>query len=271
MIDPKGLAFHSKIRLRRFLFLGLLLFSLASCIGHQPKTIIDLTYPFDNETVYWPNNKPFQWNKLKWGKNATGHWYASAAFSASEHGGTHLDAPIHFAEQGRTIDQIPLEELVGPAIVIDVRTQVQDNPDYELQVEDVQAWEMEHGQIPKKSLVLLFTGWGAYWPERTRYLGSSTPEDAATLHFPGYSAQSIQFLVSQRGIRGIGIDTASIDPGRSKEFPAHRVLSEANLYALENVAALDQLPAKGALVTALPMKISGGSGGPVRIFATIPK
>ena len=256
-------------RLKLFLG-GLLFWSLSSCIAHTPTTLIDLTYPFDDQTVYWPNNKPFQWKKLQWGKNASGHWYASGAFSASEHGGTHLDAPVHFAEQGRSVDQIPVEELIGPAIVIDVRPQVEGNPDYELQVEDVQTWETEHGPIQKDSLVLLFTGWGKYWPERTRYLGSPTPEDSTTLHFPGYSAQSIQFLVSQRGIRGVGIDTASIDPGRSKDFPAHRVLSEANLYALENVAALDKLPPNGAIVTALPIKIRGGSGGPARIFATIP-
>ena len=255
--------------MKQFL-LSLLFLSLASCIGHQPATIIDLTYPFDDKTVYWPNNQSFQWEKIKWGKNASGHWYASGAFSASEHGGTHLDAPIHFAEQGRSVDQIPLDQLIGPAIVIDVRPQAGKNSDYELQIDDVQAWETEHGPIPKDSLVLLRTGWGAFWPERTRYLGSATPEDPTTLHFPGFSAESIQFLVSQRGIRGVGIDTASIDPGRSKDFPAHRILNEANLYALENVAALDKLPEKGAIVTALPIKIRGGSGGPVRIFATIP-
>jgi len=270
MIGSMGLSSLSNVQRMKLIFLGLLLWSSASCIGHNSTTIIDLTYPFDDQTIYWPNNKPFQWEKLRWGKNASGHWYASGAFSASEHGGTHLDAPIHFAEQGRSVDQIPLEQLIGPAIVIDVRPQVQENPDYELQVEDVQAWESEHGQIPKESLVLLLTGWGTFWPERSRYLGSPTPEDPLTLHFPGYSAQSIQFLVSQRGIRGVGIDTASIDPGRSKDFPAHRILNEANLYALENVAALDKLPAKGVTVTALPIKIRGGSGGPVRILATIP-
>jgi len=270
MIESRSLSSLSDLQPLKLIVFGLLIWSSASCAPHHPTTIIDLTYAFDDQTVYWPNNKPFQWEKIKWGKNASGHWYASGAFSASEHGGTHLDAPVHFAEQGRSVDQIPVEELIGPAIVIDVRPQVEGNPDFELQVEDVQAWETEHGQIPKESLVLLFTGWGKYWPERRHYLGSPTPEDPTTLHFPGYSSHSIQFLVSQRGIRGVGIDTASIDPGRSKNFLAHRVLNEANLYALENVAALDKLPPTGAVVTALPIKIRGGSGGPVRIFATIP-
>ena len=247
-----------------------LFFSLIACSGQTSSTVIDLTYPFDDQTIYWPNAKPFQWEKSSWGTNASGHWYAAGAFSASEHGGTHLDAPIHFAEEGKSVDQIPLDQLIGPAIVIDIRPQAQANPDYELQVKDVQAWETEHGLISSGTLVLLFTGWGESWPDKSRYLGSPTPEDRTTLHFPGYSAESIHFLVTERGIRGVGIDTASIDPGHSKDFPVHRILGEANLYGLENVAALDQLPPRGAFVTALPLKIRGGSGGPVRIMATIP-
>lgn len=248
----------------------LLCWALTSCASHAPSKIIDLTYPFDDQTIYWPNAKPFQWEKSSWGFNASGHWYAAGAFSASEHGGTHLDAPIHFAEHGKSIDEIPLKQLIGPAIVIDIRPQAQANRDYELQVEDVKAWEAEHGLISKGTLVLLYTGWGNFWPDKSRYLGSPTPEDRTTLHFPGYSADSVRFLVAERGIRGVGIDTASIDPGRSKDFPVHRILGEANLYGLENIAALDQLPPRGATVTALPLKIRGGSGGPVRIMAALP-
>ena len=247
-----------------------LFYSLVACAGQTPSKVIDLTYPFDDQTIYWPNAKPFQWKKSSWGINASGHWYAAGEFSASEHGGTHLDAPIHFSENGKSVDQIPLDQLTGPAIVIDIRPQARANPDYELQVTDVQAWETEHGLIPKGTLVLLYTGWGEFWPDKSSYLGSPTPEDPTTLHFPSYSAESIQFLVNKRRIRGIGIDTASIDPGHSKDFPVHRILGEANLYGLENVADLDQLPPRGAVVTALPLKIRGGSGGPVRIMATIP-
>ena len=253
-----------------FVVLLLLGWLSASCLGPTPSKVIDLTYPFDDKTIYWPNNKPFQWEKIRWGTNASGHWYASGAFSASEHGGTHLDAPIHFAETGKTLDQIPLEKLIGPAIVIDISAQAHINPDYELQMEDVQAWEAEHGPIAPGTLVLLRTGWGRYWSDKTRYLGSSKTEDYTTFHFPGYSAASVRFLLSERGIRGIGIDTASIDAGHSTDFPVHRIVGEANVYGLENVAALDQLPPRGAHVTALPIKIRGGSGGPVRIMATIP-
>ena len=243
---------------------------LTACVGPTQKKLVDLTYPFDEHTVYWPNNKPFQWEKTKWGVSTGGYWYASASFSASEHGGTHLDAPIHFAELGRSVDEIPLDQLTGPAVVIDLRERCKENADYEVQIEDVRAWETEHGQIPEKTLVLILTGWGAYWPDKSRYLGTTTLDDPTTMHFPGYSAKVVDFLVVQRGIRGIGIDTASIDPGQSRDFQAHRILNGANLYALENVAELDQLPPKGAIVTALPIKTRGGTGGPVRIMATVP-
>ena len=235
-----------------------------------PGTIIDLTYPFDEHTVYWPTNEPFHWKKTSWGPTQKGYWYASAVYSASEHGGTHLDAPIHFAESGWSVDEIPLAHLTGEAIVLDFRSQVDSNPDYTLQVDDITQWESSYGPIPPKAVVLLFTGFGQYWPDKSRYLGSSTPEDPMTLHFPGFSADAITFLLHKREILGIGIDTASIDPGQSRDFPVHQILGRANRYALENVAHLGLLPPRGARMTALPMKIQGGTGAPVRIIATLP-
>ncbi|MBI3604042.1 MAG: cyclase family protein [Nitrospirae bacterium] len=241
-----------------------------ACAPTRPPTLIDLTHDFSRETVYWPNNKHFQWEKTDWGTTPAGYWYASANFSASEHGGTHIDAPIHFGRDRRTVDQIPLERLTGPAIVIDVRSQCAANPDYELTAADLLAWESIYGRIQADALVLMYSGWGQRWPDPPRYLGSETPDDPRTLHFPGFSREAAEFLVTQRSVRGVGIDTASIDPGRSRDFPAHRVLNGADVYALENVAALEQLPPKGATVWSLPIKIKGGTGGPVRIVAVLP-
>jgi kynurenine formamidase len=242
----------------------------AACAAGLPPTALDLTYAFDQETVYWPKNKPFQWEKTDWGMTTGGYWYASATYAASEHGGTHMDAPIHFGDRKSTVDQIPVSRLIGPAMVVDVRPQCAADPDYELTVQDLQSWELRHGRIPGGALVLMLTGWGRHWPDRTRYLGSATPDAADTLHFPGFSRAAADFLVSQRAVRGVGIDTASIDPGRSRDFPAHRVVNGADVYALENVASLDRLPPTGAVVIALPMKIRGGTGGPVRIIALLP-
>jgi kynurenine formamidase len=154
--------------------------------------------------------------------------------------------------------------------VLNIRSQVNSNPDYTLQIDDIAQWEISYGRIPPKAVILLVTGFGQYWPEKSRYLGSSTPEDPTTLHFPGFSADAITFLLTKREILGIGIDTASIDAGQSRDFPVHQILGQANRYALENVAHLDLLPPRGARITALPMKIRGGTGGPARIIATLP-
>ncbi|WP_454063520.1 cyclase family protein [Candidatus Nitrospira salsa] len=241
----------------------------ASCASQATK-IVDLTYAFDEHTVYWPNNASFQREDTAHGLNAQGKWYASGQFSASEHGGTHIDAPNHFASSGMSVDAIPITRLFGQAIVIDIEEQCINNPDYTLTIADIQEWEEQFGRIEAKTLVLLRTGWGKFWPETIRYLGSPTPDDPTTLHFPGFSGEAIKFLVHQRHIRGVGIDTASIDAGQSRDFAAHRVLSEANRYALENVASLQDIPPRGATVYALPMKIKHGTGGPVRILAIIP-
>jgi kynurenine formamidase len=160
---------------------------------------------------------------------------------------------------------------VAPAVVIDVSPQAAANPDYTLTPEDVRAWEAEHGAVPAGAIVLLRTGWGERWPDRLRYFGDDTPGDASNLHFPSYGEAAAQLLVGERGVGVLGVDTASIDPGSSKTFPVHQVAAAANVAGLENVAHLERLPATGAWVMALPMKIRGGSGGPVRIVAWVPR
>jgi len=259
--------------------LNLLVLALATFIGISnaqvqysshidTSKLVDLTYSFDQQTVYWPTAQPFRWEKETWGDTPTG-WYAAARFSSSEHGGTHLDSPIHFAAGKQTVDQIPADRLVGPAIVIDIMSKCDRNPDYLLSPADIQAYEKSNGPIPPDSIVLIRTGWGRFWPDRKRYLGTDKPGDVANLHFPGISPEAARFLRDRR-IRAVGIDTASIDYGQSKDFRTHRILAEANVYGLENVANLDKLPAKGATLIALPMKIAGGSGAPVRIIALLP-
>ena len=252
--------------------LTLLLFSTAmpALAGIDETKLVDLTYPLDEQTVFWPTNKPFTWEKAAWGRTPKGYWYASADFSMSEHGGTHIDAPIHFAEGLLAVDEIPLQKLIAPAVVIDVRQSVAENRDYRLSRKDLERWESRYGQIQQGAVVLMLTGWGAGWPDKSRYLGSATPSDPKTLHFPGFSKEAAEFLVKERHIDGIGIDTPSIDYGPSQDFIVHQVINGANLYGLENVADLDKLPPKGAILLALPIKIKGGTGGPVRIIAVLP-
>ena len=231
---------------------------------------VDLTYDFDERTIYWPTDAPFRWRKTKWGPAPDGSWYASATYSASEHGGTHLDSPVHFAEGGLTADAIPLAKLIGPAVVIDVTKACAADRDYRLAVADVAAWERAHGRIPDGAIVAVRTGWGKTWPDKASYLGDATPGDVAHLHFPGISREAAEFLARERKVSGVGIDTASLDHGPSRDFLAHRALTAAGLYGLENLAHLERLPEAGATLIALPMKIKGGSGGPTRVIAILP-
>lgn len=258
--------------LQSIICLTLLLFVNAtpSWAGIDENKLVDLTYPLDAQNVFWPTNKPFTWEKSFWGRTAQGYWYASAEFSMSEHGGTHIDAPIHFSEGQQAVDEIPLHKLIAPAIVIDVRPAVAENRDHRLSKQDLDRWESRHGLIPQGAVVLMLTGWGQAWPDKSRYLGSLTPTDPKTLHFPGFSKEAAEFLVKERQVDGIGIDTPSIDYGPSQDFIVHQIINGANCYGLENVAHLEKLPPKGAILLALPIKIKGGTGGPVRIIAVLP-
>ena len=254
---------------RSLLLAFLLCASAALATDLEHSKIIDLTYPFNEQTIYWPTAKSFQHEKVSWGKAPGGYFYSSANYCASEHGGTHLDAPIHFSEKGWTSDQIPIDRFVGPAFVIDISAQCVSNPDYTLSVQDIMAWEKKHGKIPTNSIVLLRTGWGKFWPDKKKYLGDDRPGETSNLHFPSFSKESAEFLVQQRKVKGVGIDTASIDPGTSKDFIAHQIFTGANVYGLENVAHLEEVPEKGATLIAMPMKIENGTGGPVRIIAVL--
>ena len=234
--------------------------------------IIDLTHPFDQHTIYWPTSpSSFRFTRLSYGKTDAGYFYAANSFCTPEHGGTHIDAPIHFAEGRWTVDQIPVRQLIGPGVVIDVSHQASINPDYRLSMEDVRRWEVAHGMMPRDAIVLLRTGWGTRWADRKGYLGDDTPGDASHLHFPSYGKDAAEFLVKERKVAALGVDTASIDYGQSKDFIVHQIAGEANVPGLENLANLEDLPELGAWIIALPIKIAGGSGGPLRIVALIPR
>jgi kynurenine formamidase len=233
---------------------------------------VDLTHAFSESTIYWPTDTAgFQLEELAFGPTEGGWFYASYQFSSAEHGGTHLDAPVHFAEGRRTTDQIPLSGLIGPATVVDVTAHV--TRDYLVSVGDLTAWEATHGAIPDGAILLIRTGWADRWNDRTAYLGTDLTGEAAVaqLHFPGISADAAQWLVDNREIVAVGIDTPSIDRGQSADFRAHVIFYAENIVGFENVANLAALPAVGSYVVALPMKIEGGSGGPLRIVAFVPQ
>jgi kynurenine formamidase len=233
--------------------------------------IVDLTHTFDAKTPYWPTAaRGFELTTVHEGKTDAGYFYSAFSFCAPEHGGTHLDAPFHFAEGARAADAVPLRQLMAPAAVIDVTSQAAKDPDYRLIVADVQAFEATNGRIAPGTIVLLRTGWSARWPDKKRYLGDDKPGDASGLHFPAYGREAAELLVRERKVGVLGVDSASVDHGPSRDFIVHQIGAAAGVPNLENLAALDALPARGAWVIALPMKIGGGSGAPVRAVALVP-
>ena len=232
--------------------------------------IVDLTYTFDSTTIYWPTEKPMVHQRERHGMTPAGYFYASAKFAAPEHGGTHMDAPIHFSQGGATVDQIPLSGCVGPAAVIDFSARAAKDRDTTLAVEDISHYEAAYGRIPDGAIVVARSGWGKLWPDKKRYLGTDKPGDVAGLHFPGLSLEAIGFLLRNRKVAALAIDTPSMDPGISKDFPVHRLWLGANKPGFENLANADKLPPRGATLFCIPMKIGDGTGAPTRIFALLP-
>lgn len=258
----------------RCLHLLLLIVFVVPVMAQRPSAfpsgrMVDLTYPFDENTIYWPTAQPFKLETDFEGMTDKGYFYSAYRYSAAEHGGTHLDSPVHFAKGRYTVDQIPLQQLMGTAIIIDVTSQCATNPDYQVSVADFQNWERRNGRIKTGTIVFLRTGFGKYYPDRKRYLGTEERGAGAVakLHFPGLDPAAARWLTQNRSIKAIGLDTPSIDYGQSTLFESHRILFEKNIPAFENVANLDQLPLKGFSVIALPMLIKSGSGGPLRIVA----
>ena len=257
----------------------LLVLILLSCpyfLGQDPfkdGQWVDLSYDLSSETIYWPTANVFSLKSEFKGQTEKGYFYSANQFCASEHGGTHIDAPIHFAEGKQTVDQIPIQNLMGPCIVIDVSEKAAKNRDYQVGIVDFENWESVNGKIPDRGIVMLRTGFGKYWPDRVAYMGTDQlgPEAVAKLHFPGLDPLAASWLVTNRNVAMIGLDTPSIDFGQSTHFESHQILFKDNVAALENVANLEQLPVVGSYLMALPIKIKGGSGGPTRIVAWIPE
>ena len=234
-------------------------------------TVVDLSHEYSDSAIFWPTAEIFRLEKVADGITPQGYYYAANNFESAEHGGTHVDAPVHFAEGKWSVDQIPLEQLIGDAAVVDVSSKSATQPDYQVTVADLEAWEKAHGSL-SGTIVLIRTDYSKRWPDAARYLGTAERGEGAVakLHFPGLHPDAARWLASNRTLKAVGIDTASIDYGQSTLFETHRVLYERNIPGLENLTNLDRLPARGSRIVALPMKIKGGSGAPLRAIATVP-
>lgn len=228
--------------------------------------IVDLSWPLNADSAFWPGEgyEPFKLRDLATLEKDGVH---SKAFSSPEHLGTHLDAPNHFEAGRRSVDQLPSESLFAPGVVIDVSGPASADADYQVSVEDIRRFEREHGEIPRGAIVLAYTGWSRFWKLPVRYQNRDV---RGQLHFPGFADDAVELLIRERDVRGVGIDTLSVDPGNSRDFPVHHRLGKADRYGLENLAALERLPAQGFTLFVAPMKIETGTGGPARVFAILP-
>jgi kynurenine formamidase len=249
---------------------------LAACTTEQPvdglaslfaddMTVVDLTHSVSAEAPYWPGSdtSPFVHDTLSAHDDGAP---SMAAYAVPEHFGTHFDAPVHGGMGLASVDRVPPSDLFGPAVVIDVTSQAEADEDYALTADDIHAWEATHGEIPPGAIVLMRSGWPARWTQGDAYYNRG--EDGR-LHFPGFSEEAAQFLVDERDIAGVGVDTGSVDPGNARGFPAHGVVNGSGRFHLENLADMSALPESGAYLIVAPIKIEGGSGGQVRVFAVV--
>jgi kynurenine formamidase len=237
--------------------------SLLSGISSGKTRVLDLSYAINDKLVPWPGDEKVFEAKV----NATveKNGYFTRSFWMLEHYGTHLDAPIHFPPGKETVDQIPTKQFFGPAVVLDVRAEAAKDPDYRLPAGRVEEWEQKHGRISEGSIVLLRTGWASRWPDAQKYRNQDAQ---GKMHFPGFSVEAAKLLISRK-VSGIGCDTLSADYGASEDFAVHHLVLGAGLYHLENLADLSEVPEAGAFLVVAPIKLEGGSGGAVRVFALI--
>lgn len=244
--------------------------NLALAGAVETSKVIDLTYSLNREMIYWPTDKPLHHEFENFGMTDDGYFYSSGNYSAPEHCGTHMDAPVHFNQNGIYADQVPLTSCIGPAAVIDFSTRAANDRDAMLTLDDIKAYEDQYGPIPEGAIVVARSGWGKFWPDKKLYLGTDKRGDVAGLGFPGYSPEAVEWLKRNRDLAAIAIDTASLDPGISKDFKVHQIWLGSNKPGFENLANADKLPPKGATIFCIPMKLGKGTGGPIRAFAVLP-
>jgi kynurenine formamidase len=244
--------------------------ALARMPGINTAKILDLTHTLDQTTIFWPTESGFKFHYEHYGMTPGRYFYSSGYFDSPEHGGTHMDAPLHFNRNGEPVNQVPLDHMIGPAAVIDFTARAATDPNATLSVADIRKYEAAYGRIPDGAIVVARSGWGKFWPNHKLYMGTDKPGDVAGLRFPGFSAAAVSFLLKNRNVVAIAIDTASMDPGISKDFPVHRLWLGANRPGFENLANADKLPPAGAIIFCAPIKIGGGTRAPARIFALLP-
>jgi kynurenine formamidase len=225
--------------------------------------VVDLTHRVHEGMPVWPGGVPFA-------KTVIADYdggYRAHKLELGENAGTHLDAPSHVVAGQRSLHEIPLEELVAPLVVIDVRAKTERSPDYAVPGSDIVDWEAIFGPVPVGSVVVFYTGWAEKFEDPAAYLNQ---DGEGVMHFPGLSAEAAELLV-ERDVVGVGIDTLSIDPGTSSDLAAHRIILGAGKYQLENLAGLGRLPEVGATIIVGVLPLLDGTQAPARVIALVPE
>ncbi len=222
---------------------------------------VDLTHTLTPEFPRWPGYSPFE---VQNSHTYARHGFFANAWHVHEHSGTHVDAPLHFSAKGSSAAEIRAGALVTPAVVIDIRSRARRDPDAEVRVEDIKAWERKHGRMPRGAAVMMWSGWENRVGDQQAFLNI---DSKGVMHFPGFSPEAAEFLVKERSVVGIGVDTISLDHGPSTDFGAHFAVLPTNRWGVENLANLGKIPPRGATLFVGVPRVQGASGGPARVVA----
>jgi kynurenine formamidase len=225
------------------------------------RNVVDLTHVLGTQFPLFPGAAPF---RIQQAVSHDKDGYYGSILTYWEHSGTHMDAPVHFAPNGLFVDQLRIENLVVPAVVINMTEKVRRDPDAVVTPDDIRAWERRYGRIPDNAAVLMASGWGARAGSVEAFRNT---DSSGVMHFPGFGKEAIDFLLTERRIAGIGVDTLSLDHGPSTTFAVHYTILPTNRWGLENLANLESIPPSGATLFVGAPKIASGSGGPTRVMA----
>lgn len=226
--------------------------------------ILDLSHKIHPQIPLWAGDPAVEFQPVT---SLASDGYYLRQFSMGEHSGTHINAPNSFDPEGKGIDRYPPEALVLPAIAINIQTQAEANPDYQLTIDAVLAWEKQYGQIAPDHLVLLYSGWQDRWPDPQRFLNA---DRQGKMHFPGFAGETTKFLITERAIAGVGIDTHGVDSGLDENLTTNRLILQQSGIVLENLTNLHQLPPTGTTIVIGRLPLQGGSGSPAAVFAFLP-
>jgi kynurenine formamidase len=230
----------------------------------RPRNVVDLTHTLDDGFPFIPVpgiTFPFERTVIA---ALAEHGVAAGKWQIHEHLGTQIDAPSHFAAGGKSLEAVPVQDLVAPLAIVDIRARAARDPDAAVGVDDILAWERRHGPLPPRAAVFMLSGWEGRVGKAEAFINADA---GGTMHFPGISVEAAGFLLRERDVVGIGVDTLSVDPGRDKGYATHRLWLGANRWAVECVANLGQVPPSGAMVVVGGVKVRDATGGPARILA----